>query len=119
MKMTFGKNLAAERLAVRGHLKTLFRPRFDEAMGPDFAFYQAKYMAARDGGVLVDPGEAAEIISRFEAMLAKMKAVDVELQAVQAEIDACETVPAMKSIIGRFDVLAGASFVGSDAATAG
>lgn len=118
MKMTFGKNLTAEKIAARSILKALFQPRLMEAMGPDFAWYQAKYMAARDGGVFVDPSEAAEVIKRFEMTLANMKAVDVELQAAQAEIDACTTVPAMKAVITRFDPLVAAALVGTDAVTA-
>lgn len=112
MKMTFGKNLASEKLKARARLDQTFLPRINELMGPKWLLYQGKYLAAKSDPSLPD---ADEIVTRFEQLLAELSALEAERQLLQAQIDACETVPQMEEIapIRRLETVGavGADFV--------
>lgn len=107
MKIALKKDMAKERATAREQLDNHFAIRIREAIGLKADLYVVKYAAAlavSNGHVsplVASNAEATIIIQKNHDMQSRLASIEIERQALQAEIDGAATAREIDAILER------------------
>ena len=101
MKFSGKKDISAERIRGRAAIDAAFLPRLNEVMGPKFALYQAKAVAAGTGvgDAILFADDTEGFIKKFDKLMFEVSMIEDKRQAAQARVDAATSAAEIDAII--------------------